>query len=209
MKTIYIDSTNHITELCKLGEKYGADKSPLTTTAKYCAYHRKGYTAFYEMIFSSLKNKPINFCEIGIAHGASLQMFFNYFSDVNIVGLELHDENIKICSDLNIPKTNLIKTNAEDECVLNASFASARKEFDIIIDDASHLKEHQINTLKIAPKYLKSGGILIIEDLYRNDLENVFDNVDLSMFSFYTFVICHHENRECWDNDKIWYGVKK
>jgi hypothetical protein len=80
--------------------------------------------------------------------------------------------------------------------------------FDIIIDDSVHdtyTHNIKLNTLH---KYLNSGGILIIEDLFRDDNISNY-NIDMTIWEFCTFIICHHDNRMCFNNDKILYLVKK
>lgn len=207
-KTIFIDSTDCPTELCSIASRNNTDKSPLTPNSPF-AGHRKGYTAVYEMLFSTLKNKSINFCEIGIENGGSLQSFSEYFPNARLFGMELLDNKIELCESLNIPRSTILKTDVSNKEILNRTFRSTNCMFDIIIDDASHEKEHQRNTIEIATNYLKPSGILVIEDLYRSDDENIFDSVVKDQFSFSCFVVCHHQNRISWDNDKIWFGVKK
>jgi SAM-dependent methyltransferase len=76
--------------------------------------------------------------------------------------------------------------------------------FDIIVDDASHDLEHQRIAIENHARYLKPGGILVIEDLIRNQEENIFDEVIGDNFAFNTFIICDHANRRSSDNDKLW-----
>ena len=208
MKTIHFDSTWTSTDLCRIGAKYNTDKSPFSTESP-CFQHRKGYTAFYHTLFASIRHKELNFCEIGIERGNSLQTFSEYFEFGKIYGFELLDEKIEHTRNLMLPRTTIIKTDVSDKNYLNYSFNQAGVLFDVIIDDSSHEKEHQKYIIEIASNYLKPGGILIIEDLFRNDPETVFDDLDLKMFSYETFVVCNHENRHNWDNDKIWYGIKR
>jgi predicted O-methyltransferase YrrM len=42
-------------------------------------------------------------------------------------------------------------------------------KYDVIIDDSSHDFYHQIRIIKEAWPRLKSGGILVIEDIFRNE----------------------------------------
>lgn len=207
MRTIYFDSTHTSTDLCRIGAKYNTDKSPFSTSSP-CFQHRKGYTAFYETLLAPLRNKPISFCEIGIEQGNSLQTFSEYFGFAWIYGLEIDEQKIVDCTNLMLPRTSFVKTDVSDKNYLNHSLNQTGELFDVIIDDSSHEKEHQRNIIEVASKYLKPGGILIVEDLYRNDPEDVYDGLDMSGFSYHTFVICHHENRNNWDNDKIWYAIK-
>ena len=40
--------------------------------------------------------------------------------------------------------------------------------YDVIIDDASHLPEHQVASYQIFGPYLKKGGVYIIEDIHQD-----------------------------------------
>jgi len=206
-KTIYIDSTNIITDLCIIGGNFNTDKSPFALNS-ICCQHRKGYTAFYTMIFSQYKNKNINLLEIGIEEGSSLQTWSKWFLNANIYAFEFFNEKIQKCKNMNIDRVTYYNTDVSDIFYLDKTMGSLNILLDIIIDDSSHILEHQNNIIKIARKYLKSGGILIIEDINRNiDISNYI--IDENDWIFYTFVICHHDNRHCSDNDKILYLIKK
>jgi SAM-dependent methyltransferase len=222
-KTIYIDSTNLSTELCQLGSKYNTDKSPFSINASSGGNgDRKGYTAFYHMLFSNFKNKEINFLEIGIRHGASMQMWEEYFSSADLFGFEKDNGHIEKCKML-AKRTKIFKTDvsiADAPNVVNKHGVSVtplentlqevNTVFDVIIDDSTHWPADQIHIVNTAKRYLKSGGILIVEDLERNYSEDMFNEVLGDDFVFSSMVICHHDNRLCPnDNDKIWYGIKK
>lgn len=206
---LYIDSTACPTELCNIAAKFNTDKSPFSENSA-CHQHRKGYTAVYQLLLGHLRYKHFNLCEIGIEQAASLKTFSEFFPNANIVGMEYENDKIENAVKLNLPNVSrILYTDVSSPRQLNVSFKDANLQFDVIIDDSTHLKQHQKNVINIASNYLKSGGILIIEDLYRDDPQNVFDDVALSQFSFHTFIICHHDNRHCFDNDKIWFAIKK
>ena len=204
---IYIDSTDCPTELCQLGAQFFTDKSPFNP-GDNMLIARKGFTAVYEMLFASLKHKEINFCEIGIENGASVQMWEKYFTDATLCAFEF-DKNKIEKSKLLTSKTIFFETDVSNEETLDQSFLATGLLFDIIIDDSTHHTPHQQSIVKVAHKYLKQGGILIIEDCYRTDPDDTFDAVIGNNFSFNTFIVCDHNNRSGHDNDKIWYGIKK
>ena len=80
--------------------------------------------------------------------------------------------------------------------------------YDIILDDASHNPEHQVEVIKVALPFLKQGGLLIIEDIFRErptkPYEDVFPQVQ-DLVSFHTFIVCDHKLRYSpgWNNDKL------
>ena len=210
LKTIAIESTHHKTELCTLAEKYKCDKGPYSE-GSVCAGHRKGYTAVYELLFSPLRNKTINMLEIGIQDGDSVKVFTEYFNDVNYYGIDNVEEKIVNSCNLNIPKTQFHLASVEGQ-ELPEMMKKINKQFDIILDDSSHLIEHEINIIQSCAKYLKPGGIFIIEDLERNWEEDIYSTIQdyiKEIFVFETFIIAHHDNRNCTDNDKLWVGIKK
>jgi hypothetical protein len=69
--------------------------------------------------------------------------------------------------------------------------------------------------IPIAIKYLKQGGLLIIEDIYRDLDQNTYYDViksiiDQKLITFYTFIICDHKQRYSGqrNNDKLLVMVR-
>jgi SAM-dependent methyltransferase len=204
---IYLDTTGCTTELCHLGARFFTDKSPLNPgDDKLIA--RKGFTPVYELLFAGMRNKEINFCEIGIENGGSVQMWEQYFKQANLFAFELDPYKIEKSKRLTT-KTTFFETDVSNTDILNQTFLNTGVLFDIIIDDSTHHIPHQQSIVSIAPRYLKSGGILVIEDCYRNDPDDIFDSVIEDNFVFSSFIVCHNDNRSGHDNDKIWYAIKK
>jgi len=204
---LFIDSTNCSTRMCELGGKYNTDKSPFSLNSVCCA-HRKGYTSVYTLLFSHFVDKPLNIAEIGIEAGASLQLWSEYFSTSKIYAFELDNTKIEKCKNMNIKNVIYNKIDVSDKDNFNDTFMKTDVYFDIIIDDSSHIIEHQNNIINNSAKFLEKGGILIIEDIDRNtDISSFQINQD--EWHFYTFITCHHNNRYCSNNDKILYLVKK
>ena len=206
--TIYIDSTNCNTELCQIGSAMNTDKSPFAKNS-VCCQHRKGYTAVYSMLFSKYKNAHVNFAEIGIEAGASLLTWNTFFSEkCNVYAFEFDKHKIENAKNLNLKNTTFVHTDVTSIEYLDSSFKETSVMFDIIIDDSTHIIGHQNNIINTVSKYLKPGGMLIIEDIDRNRHINSYF-IDTDIWEFHTFIICHHENRKCFNNDKILYLIKK
>jgi SAM-dependent methyltransferase len=98
--------------------------------------------------------------------------------------------------------------SVDSEESIQQGFSHTNKSFDIIIDDSSHKFNDQIRIIKNSYSFLKPGGMLIIEDIFRRvpdqkyveaigEYEKYFDRI--------TFILCEHQNRysDGWDNDKI------
>lgn len=159
---ISIDSSLSETKLCKLGNKYQTNKSSINIDG-----HRSGYTSFFTLLFSSLRDKKINIAEIGIEKNGSIKLWREYFKKASIYGFEYDKKKIKIAKSENLKKTNFYEINVHDKNSIYSSFHKTKVKFDIIIDDSTHLFDDQIRVIENSFKFLKTNGIMIIEDIYR------------------------------------------
>ena len=85
--------------------------------------------------------------------------------------------------------------------------------YDIIIEDTTHQFEDQIRVIENIYQYLKPGGILIIEDIFKSYNENDYINrlnPILEHFQDYYFLELDHINKNStgWDNDKLFILIK-
>jgi hypothetical protein len=147
------------TELCELAEKWGTDKYLY-------------YTAFYHHLLRDYRNAK-KVLELGIGYpalmldslsrvhrtdyitGASLYMWEEYFPDAEIYALD----NRK---DILFNKGRIHSFYCEQE---NPSrYPQLGTDFDFIIEDGSHIKEHQLTAIEMLVPLLRPGGIYIAED---------------------------------------------
>lgn len=138
--------------LTGLSAKYGSDKHYACET---------GYTDFYEEMFSRCKNWGIKLLEIGIFEGASLKMWKEYFPLGQIVGVDINKE----CLGYKEPGIIIRIGSQSDREFLN-EVGTQEGNFDIIIDDGSHVPEDQQISFFELFKYLNPGGFYIIEDIH-------------------------------------------
>jgi spermidine synthase len=100
---------------------------------------------------------------------------------------------------------------------LTHNLKKAKKKYDIIIDDSTHLFDHQINIIFSVYKFLKPGGIIIIEDIYkfRKGYEEItyYEKIKRikKFFSYIAFIETPHVNNftASWKNEKILLLIKK
>jgi SAM-dependent methyltransferase len=184
----------------------GTDKGPYVSQG-----HRHPYTAPYSLMFEPLRFKPIKFAEVGVYRGASMRVWRSFFTQARIYGYDRDPEYIKYIETLGMPASVLGVMDASSQASINEVFTKDTSDgelFDVIIDDASHDPADQETMIKSAMKFLKPGGMLIVEDIFRDHPENGFleaiKNV-LPLISFHTFIICDHVNRYSpgWNNDKM------
>lgn len=132
--------------LTEIGRHYGTDKAST-----------HNFTVWYESKLSHLRHNKINFLEVGIGHGASLQMWRDYFYNGFIYGADIVN---------NFEGERILTTNFDQKIEEDYNKLFPGIVFDIILDDAGHLMyEQQLGFVKMFSR-LKPGGIYIIEDLH-------------------------------------------
>lgn len=114
-----------------------------------------GYMPIYEKYFKDLK--AVRLLEIGIAEGNSLRMWREYFhvnSTIEGVDKLIQNEFMGGCK--------LYEGNITDKDVQNMLVG----DYDIIIDDGSHIASEQLAAFEGLWPKLKAGGYYCIEDLF-------------------------------------------
>lgn len=129
-----------------LGIKYHTDKAYLHN---FCNDYEK------------LLSKDIKtLWEIGILDGASLRMWSEYYPNAKIIGYDIEDKSSLSFND-NVSVKLLDQSNKSQ-----LSELAKQTDIDIIVDDGSHIIQHQILTFEMLFNCLKSGGQYILEDLH-------------------------------------------
>ena len=131
--------------LTEIADFYGSDKGSSD----------HNYTPIYEQHLSHLKSEPINLLEIGVACGASLKMWARYFPYAKITGLDIRPECAGLCQGY---------PNVEIK-ILDATKERQFGDWDVIVDDGSHLPGHIVKSFLLNWPWLKKGGKYFIEDL--------------------------------------------
>ena len=129
-----------------------------TGTDKLVAHN---YTVVYEELFENRRNDALNILEIGVAGGWSLKIWEEYFPNAMVYGVDIDEPNFEP----EIGKSDRIDMrffDGTDETLLHENYED--NFFDIIIDDGSHLINHQVLSAAFLWPKLRQGGIYIIED---------------------------------------------
>jgi hypothetical protein len=138
--------------------------------------------------------KPISGSDYQI--GSSLRAWRDFFPNSAVFGL---DVDKKVLFEDNRLKCFYADQSKSDSLELSISninkFLGETIEYDFIIDDGSHVVEHMILTFHSLKKFLKSGGIYIIEDIRYKDL-NIFKNLRSDDMK----IIYEHDGSFEWDS---------
>ena len=122
-----------------------------------------GYTAVYEKYFENIRDQKLQILEIGIADGKSLLMWSDYFKNSTIIGVDIHEIDIK---EKKLDRNNIKVhqgSQSDDKCI--NELISQYGNFDIIIDDGSHLKKDVIKSFHLLFPYLNNDGLYVVEDI--------------------------------------------
>lgn len=132
-----------------MGIQVGTDKSRLY----------QNYLVHYERMLKGFHGRPLTLLEIGVHRGASLKLWERYFPLATIIGVDNEPAmrryakgrvSVEIGSQFD---DEFLKTLAE------------KYSPDILIDDGSHIGEHQIFTFRHLFHTVRPGGIYIVEDV--------------------------------------------
>jgi len=213
METLKINYKNNSSELCEIGKKYDTDKSSQRNNVSNIR-HCHPYTLFYDGLFKNKRYEKLKIAEIGILQGASLLMLKEYFVNAEIYGFEYDRDFIdNFTNKYNNDRITLIDMDIRDKESIKMSFSKLNIQYDIIIDDSTHQFDDQVRFIENSYQYLKPGGILIIEDIFKYYDEKDYINrlsPILKYFQDYYFVELDHNNKNSsgWNNDKLFVLIK-
>lgn len=142
--------------LCELAEKHGTNK------AEY------GYTPVYQDLTAHHPVKRI--LELGIGapglsggaslHAASLKMWAEYLPEAEIFAVDNRREIL-----FNGDRIMSLWADVYDSASLIHAAETFGGHFDLIVDDAVHLPDAQINAMRTLLPHLDTNGIYCIEDV--------------------------------------------
>jgi len=185
-----------------IGKSYNCDKSD-----DHHTFEGESYFDIYEKYFSKLRDKNINFLELGVRDASSLNTWATYFDNANIHGVDI-DSNAKLF------QTGLFQIHifSQDNDAKLGGLSDMVGGWDVVLDDASHINELTLKSFSILWGSVKSGGLYIIEDLansYRdltedcknwngmglNDSKISFNNRREDMMALFSDIISNLDGR--------------
>ena len=200
IQELTVNTTGTFTELCKLAARHQTDKSTYNLFT-----HRHPYTPVYSMFLGGLrtKDKPA-IAEIGVLNGASIRMWRDYFKNPEIYAFDINERLLEQISREGISRTG--KLDSGDPAAIADAFGKL-PPLDLILEDASHRLEHQVTAVRELVKYLKVGGLLIVEDIFRAVPTSYFQEaVDACECEVEAYMICPDDQLRSspgWENDRV------
>lgn len=169
-------------KLTELADYYQTDKGS-------SFFHKHEFSKVYFEIFNGVRESVQSILEIGILNGASIRMWREFFPNAVIYGFDNDSSKLGLVKDLPNVFTYLVDQSDRDS-LLTARRQTGRDQFDIIIDDGSHMMNHQQLTFGTLFPYVKPGGKFIIEDIHTSLNADIiakegFNTTTLHMFKEY------------------------
>jgi hypothetical protein len=160
-----------------LAQKYFLDKTRINN-------HGHNYIPSYNNLFNLINiNNVLNLMEIGIGvgdheklyktvfpqynEGNSLRMWRDYFKNAKIHGIDINKSN---AGDSNKIFTHIANQNSKDDLEKLVKYIGSN--MDIILDDGSHIQEHQVTSFMTLSNFLNDNGLYIIEDILPQYIDN-------------------------------------
>lgn len=122
------------------------------------------YLAEYDRLFDAYRDKPVRLLEIGVQNGGSLDIWSKYFSNAStLIGCDINPHCARLKYD--DPRISVIvgDANAPD---ISEQLYQCSPQFDIIIDDGSHVSSDIIKSFALYFPRMVDGGVYIAEDLH-------------------------------------------
>lgn len=213
LRTLKVDYKTLKCDLCEIGRVYDTDKSAWRDN-RTLFRHSHPYTLFYNALFKNNRFDKLKIVELGILKGASLLMWNLYFQNSIIYGLENNIEYIKEFLYLNeSERIKLGYIDIKNKENIIETFNIINEKFELIIDDTTHNVDDQLQIIETMYKYLKPGGMLIIEDIMKNTDENIYIKTIETLkdeYQDYYFVELDHFNKWSpdYNNDKLLILIK-
>ncbi len=122
-----------------------------------------GYFDVYERHLAKFVGKAPKILEIGVLGGGSIELWLKYFGEgTQVIGVDIDTR----CLSYKYEGNAQVIMGDQSNPAFWDEFLDKNTDFDIIIDDGSHIMEHQILTLQKTFPHLKTGGVYICEDTH-------------------------------------------
>jgi hypothetical protein len=164
------------TPLCQIAKKFHTDKFDPENPLSHL------YTPAYHRLLADRRSQVRKVLEIGLGWpglmhrdypaGGSLRMWSEYFSDANIFGLDIREDAL-----VNDDGIKSFRCDQSSYWSLREAQSFVGDGFDLIVDDGSHVPEHQVLTARLFVPSLAKDGLYVIEDVHSVELPWIVRNL--------------------------------
>jgi len=141
-------------DLQRIGVQRRTDKADVNHS-----FRGMSYLDVYESYFAPIRQQVKCVLELGVFRGYSLMTWRDYFPNAQVWGIDIDP-----IANANYGDRVHVITGSQVDPAAIAQVA-AGQEFDIVVDDGSHLVDHLIGSFELIWPRVKPGGFYVMEDL--------------------------------------------
>jgi len=123
------------------------------------------YLGLYQNLLVNKKYSAKNILEIGIHQGGSIKLWYDFFPNAMIYGLDIIPIKNVWDEIKNKDRIRLGRFNAYDKNLIINQFLNKNIKFDFMLDDGPHSLESMQQFIQLYTQLMTDDGILIIEDV--------------------------------------------
>jgi hypothetical protein len=126
-----------------------------------------------------------------------MRVWRSYFPNAILYGFDAFPDRLKLAEEDRLPNVYYCRADVKDRNSMFDAFNCTRSKFDILIDDSTHLFADQIDFVAVATQFMKPGGLIVVEDVFRGWDEAKYRDALESYFPYFssgTFIDCKHSN---------------
>ena len=153
-----------INQLC---DKYGTNKGEASPEGNPYSMPSHNYADLYDLLFRMHRHEVRLLVECGIAHGASLRMWRDYFPKARILGFDVVKEYLFTEERIETFLCDQTSPESIAEFVRKSNLQVG--SVNVIIDDGLHEFHAGVSLFEGLNKYLADSGFYIVEDVMPED----------------------------------------
>jgi len=120
--------------------------------------------AFYRRLLTGLDREPASILEIGVKGGGSTAFWKALFPGATVVGVDIA---LRRWLTLTPSADGVVYLQGDQSDAARLEEIAVRHgPFDLVIDDGSHVTDHQAGTLRCLLPHVRPGGAYVIEDTH-------------------------------------------
>ena len=129
----------------------------------YLPLYDRYFAAFRDGFPAGAARRPIRMLEIGVSKGGSLELWRGYFGpDAVLYGIDIDPA----CAAFDGEGGNRVRIGSQADPAFLKAVVAEMGGVDIVLDDGSHVADHQNVAFATLFPLLQEGGLYVVEDLH-------------------------------------------
>ncbi len=128
------------------------------------------YLDVYDRYLTPYRETPVRMLEIGVNKGGSLEVWRKFLGEkATIVRIDINPE----CAE-RVDPPNQVRIGSQADPAFLRSVVEEMGGVDVVLDDGSHIADHQVASFATLFPLLAHGGLYMIEDMHTSYWSGIF-----------------------------------